>query len=195
MRLLLVAAGMCVALSGCVVGYQLVKAEKVPVAQGAITVHPGTTWNKAPKGPTDIPQEEIWTQNGPLLDSITFFAGLRDGQSMTKQKDKDDRKVPAFHSDMNPQDLVAMVESYYRIRLAAQVFQTTSVKPATFLGTPGVQFDYDFVPADQVKRRGRSIIAVHDGKLYLIALDGTAVHYFDAALPEFQTIVASASTS
>ena len=44
-------------------------------------------------------------------------------------------------------------------------------------------------------RRGCAAIIVLDGKLYLIALSAAALHYFDAALPEFQAIVASASIS
>jgi hypothetical protein len=66
------------------------------------------------------------------------------------------------------------------------------VKPVTFLGTTGMQLDYEFVSTDEVKRRGRSVLAVVEGKLYLMSLDGAALHYFDAALPEFEALVASA---
>jgi len=46
---------------------------------------------------------------------------------------------------------------------------------------------------DNVRRRGRSMIAVSGGKLYVMSLDGAALHYFDAELPEFEAMVASAS--
>jgi hypothetical protein len=158
-------------------------------------VKPSVAWNKAPKSPYDIPRQESWTQNGPLLDGITFIGALESGQAMAKQKPKDDRKVPVFRADMSPQDLVSMIESYYRIRAGATLFEAAGVKPTTFLGKPGMQFDYTYVLTDEVKRRGRSVLAVVNGKLYLMALDGAALHYFDAALPEFEALTASAIIS
>jgi hypothetical protein len=181
-------------LGGCVSGYTLVKADKVAVARGTMKVHPSIAWNKVPRTAFDIPGEEAWTQNGVLLDSITFIGALRDGEAIAKQRKKDDRKVPVFRSNMTPQDLVSMVESYYRIKGQITVFETTGVKPVTFLGQQAVEFNFNYVGADDVKRRGRSFLAIVDGKLYFIALDATALHYFDAALPEFVAIAASAST-
>jgi hypothetical protein len=193
MRAAIVGVLVCGFLSGCVVGYTLVSPAQVPVAKGTMKVKPTVAWNKAPKNYYDIPQEESWTQNGPLLDSLTFVGGVKDGEAIAKQRPKDDRQVPVFRPGMSPQDLVSMVESLYRIKAGATVFETTGVKPVTFLGAPGVQFDYNYVGADEVKRRGRSVFAIIDGKLYLASLDGAAVHYFDAALPEFESIVASAT--
>lgn len=182
-------------LSGCVASYTLVKPEPVRVAQGSMQVTPSIAWNKVPKGPYDIPREENWTQNGPILDSIGFIGALPAGEAIAKQRPKDDRKVPVFHATMSPQDLVSMVESYYRIRAGATVFETVSVKPITFLGTSGIQFSYNYVGGDEVRRRGRSVVAIVNKKLYLMSLDGAAVHYFDAALPAFEALTASATIS
>jgi hypothetical protein len=193
MRPLIVLLAACVALSGCVVGYQLVSPAPVSVANGKMKVKPTVAWNKASRGAYDIAQEESWTQNGPLLDGVTFIGALKAGESIAKQRPKDDRKVPVFRADMNAQDVVSMIESLYRIKAGATVFETTSVKPVTFLGAPGVQFDYNYVGGDEVKRRGRSVFAVVDAQLYLMALDGAAVHYFDAALPDFESMASSAA--
>lgn len=183
------------ALSGCVAGYTLVSPAPIKVAQGTMQVKPSIAWNKSPKGPYDIVREENWTQNGPVLDSIGFIGALSDGEAIAKQRPKDDHKVPVFRATMTPQDLVSMVESYYRIKAGATVFETTSVKPVTFLGTQAVQFNYTYVGADEVKRRGRSVVAIVNKKLYLMSLDAAAVHYFDAALPEFEAIAASAAAT
>ena len=188
---ILVMAGF--ALSGCVTGYKLVPPGQVPVAQGAMTVRTAVAWNKGPQGFSDLPQEEGWTQNGPVLDGVYFVGALPDGQSMIKQRPKDDRKVPAFRATMTPQDLVSMIETAYRIRAGAKVFETTGVKPITFLGQQGLQFDYTYVGDDDISRRGRSVVAVVNGKLYMMALEATALHYFDAALPEFESMTASAA--
>ena len=183
------------ALGGCVAGYTLVKPEPVSVAAGSMKVKPAIAWNKVPRSGLDIPKEESWTQNGALLDSITFIGGLNDGEAITKQRPKDDRKVPVFRSDMTPQDLVSMIESLYRIRGQISVFETNGVKPTTFLGQQGIEFDFSFVGADDVKRRGRSVLTIVNGKFYVIALEGTALHYFEAALGEFHSLAASATVT
>jgi len=180
------------ALSGCVVGYTLVEPKPVPVAKGAMTVQPSIAWNRSPRNIYDIPKEENWTQNGPLLDTITFMGALNDGEAIAKQRPKDERQVPVFRSNMTPQDLVSMVESYYRIKAGATTFETTGVAPSKLLGAKAIEFNFNYIGADEVKRRGRSLLAVLDGKLYFISLEGASVHYFDAALPEFLRIVESA---
>ena len=186
--------GACLLLSACATGYSLVTPAPVGVAKNMIKVRPGTAWNKAPATPLDVAWEENWTANGPLLDSIGFIGGLPDGQAIAKQRRKDDRKVPVFHANMSPEDLVSMIESYYRIKAGATVFEPGAVQPVTFLGENGLRFDYAYVGGDEVKRRGRALVAIHQSKLYLMSLDGTDLHYFDAALPDFEAMVASAST-
>lgn len=181
------------AASACAPTYALVSPGAVSVAKNSIRVTPGMAWNRSPKGLYDVAWEENWTENGPLLDSISFVGGLPDGQAITKQRRKDDKKVPLFRATMNAQDLVAMIESHYRIKAGATIFEGGTVEPATFIGKPGVRFDYSYVGADSVRRRGRTVMAISDAKLYLMTLDGTALHYFDAALGDFDAMVATAS--
>lgn len=181
-----------VALAGCASTYTLVEPKLVPVAKGAMKVKPSIAWNRSPRNIYDIAKEENWTQNGPLLDTITFMGGLKDGEAIARQRAKDERQVPVFRSNMTPQDLISMVESYYRIKAGASIFEIANVAPANFLGKQAIEFDFSYVAGDEVKRRGRSLLVINDGKLYFISLDGAATHYFDAALPEFQRIVASA---
>ncbi len=191
-RVLAVLATMNVWLAGCMPAYTLVKPEAVKVSKGQLTVQPSIAWNRMPRGPYDLVQEETWTQNGPLLDAIGFIAGVPEGEAIVKQRAKDDQKVPVFRANMTPQDLVSMIESYYRIKAGASVFETQGVKPVTFLGSQGIEFNYSYIGSDEVKRRGRSVLAVNDKKLYLMTLDGAALHYFDAALPEFERLAGNA---
>lgn len=179
-------------LSGCAPQYSLVQAEPVSVARGAMRVQPSAAWNRAPRSTADIAWVENWTENGPLLDSLLFIGGLPDGQAIVKQRRKADQKVPIFHATMTPQDLVSMVESAYRIRSGAKLFEATGVAPRHFLDHDGLQLDYSWVGADQVKHRGRAVIAVVSRKFYMIALDGAALHYFNATLPQFETLATGA---
>jgi hypothetical protein len=183
----------CLALAGCIPTYSLVRADKsVPVAAGTMRVKPAIEWNKAPPGASSMLKAEVWTQNGPVLDAIVFLGGVKDGTAIVQEQKREERKVPVFQSSMTPQDLVAMVESYYRIRAGATIFETENLKPTTFLGSKGLDFSYRYIGSDNVKRRGRTVLAVIDQRLYLMTLDG-AVYYFGAAQPQFEALLASAT--
>ena len=184
---------MTITLSGCASGYSLVKPSQATAGGPGMLVTPDTAWNKMPAAPDLSKWEEAWTENGPLLDTVRFVAGLPDGEALVKQQKKADRKVPVFRSNMNPQDLVSMIESYYRVRGGITVFKTTGLEPVSFLGKQGVKFDYEYTVPNGQQYMGRSVLAVVSGKLYLIGLDATKNHYFQASLKPFETIVASAT--
>ena len=172
--------------------YRLVKPEPDRVARDTMVVTPTIRWNKAPRGPSDISREENWTLNGPLLDGLTFIGGLEHDKRIVQQRRKADRKVPNFRADMSPQDIAAMIESFYRIRAGSADFRMTGLQPRTFLGHPGFQFDYEHVGGDEVERQGRAVGAIINSRFYLALFDAAKMHYFPAALPEFERIVESA---
>ncbi|HEY7809545.1 MAG TPA: hypothetical protein VIA98_04100 [Allosphingosinicella sp.] len=195
---LLPALGSLLLLSACAGGaglfghYSLVEPRPESVARGSMTVVPTMRWNKAPRGPHDIDKEENWTLNGPLLDGLTFIGGLENDRRIVQQRRKADRKVPNFRADMSPQDIAAMIESFYRIRAGSTRFEMTGLQPRSFLGQPGFQFDYAHLGGDEVERRGRAVGAIINGRFYLALFDAAKMHYFDAGIPEFERIVESA---
>ena len=186
-------------LAGCATGagvgsgyYGLVEARPDRVARGTIEVTPTIRWNRAPRGEYDISREENWTLNGPLLDSLTFIGGVEEGDAIVRQRRREERQVPRFRADMSPPELADMIETFYRIRAGSVRFEMTRMEPRNFLGHPGFQFDFEHLDGSEIERRGRAVGAVIDGRLYLALLEGTRMHYFPAALPEFERIVASA---
>lgn len=184
-------------LGGCAGGpgfgyYGLVEPQPRTVVHGAMAVTPTLRWNRAPRGAADIEKEEDWTLNGPLLDSLTFIAGLENDKRIVRQRSKADRKVPNFRADMAPQDVAAMIETFYRVRAGASEFAMNRLAPRSFAGQPGFQLDYDYLGGDEVRRRGRAVGAIVAGRLYLALFDAARMHYFDAGLPEFERIVESA---
>ena len=201
MRVLLIAAG-AISLSACAGvggdgfgygGYTLVRAREVRVGDHSLAVTPPREWNKvSARVFTDIRDVEDWTQNGPYLDGISFVTGLKDGKALVYQRSRDDRLVPKFRSNMTPPEIAAMVESLFRVRGGAVEFTTTSLAPRPFLGANGFQYDFEHLDSDEVRRRGRAVAAVVDGKLYLILFDAARSHYFNALLPDFEAIVSSA---
>lgn len=174
-------------------GYSLIQVREIRVGDDSVAVTPPRQWNKiSARLFTDIRDVEDWTQNGPYLDGISFVTGLKDGKALVYQRRRDDRQVPKFRSNMTPPEIAAMVESLFRVRGGAIDFTTTSLTPRSFLGANGFQHDFEHLDSDEVRRKGRAVGAIVDGKLYLILYDAARSHYFNASLPDFEAIVASA---
>ena len=173
--------------------YSPVNVHRVRVGDGSLSVVPPRPWNRQrPSFIDDVRQVEDWTLNGPYLDGISFVTGLKTGKSLIRQSRRADQQVPLFRSDMTPPEIAAMVESLYRVKGGAVDFRTLSLQPRNFLGTSGFQLDYEHLDGDELWRRGRVVGAVIGGRLYLILYDAARSHYYAAALPDFEAIVASA---
>ena len=179
------------ALSGCA-SYGLVPAGQSATAAKRLVVTPPGEWNRMPRDPSMLPQEENWTRNGVVLDSVSFFGGVKSGGALTRQRRKADQQVPVYRTGMTPPELTGMVESYYRVTGGVGQFTPTTVAPIAFLGTSGIAMDFDYLTGDDVRRKGRAVLAEVGGELYMMTLDGTRSHYFDAARPGFDDMVASA---
>ena len=200
----LLMAASALALSGCsTIGsegglsseyYSLVRVRTVKVGDGSMTVTPPRPWNRTRKLLffDQVRWVEDWTLNGPYLDGLSFVTGLPDGKYLVRQRRTQDQQVPKFRSSMTAPEVVAMLESLFRVRGGTIDFRTTSLQPRPFLGTNGFQFDYEHLDSDELWRRGRAVGAVIDGRLYLILFDGARSHYFGNAVGDFEAIVASA---
>ena len=173
--------------------FTLVRVKETGVGNGSLRVTPPREWNRQ-RGQLfiDIREVEDWTQNGPLLDGISFVTGLKGGSTLVRQTRRDDRQVPKYRSNMTAPEITAMLESLFRVRLGTVDFKTLGLAPRPFLGRAGFQFDYEHLDSDEVWRRGRAVGANVDGRLYLILIDAARAHYFDATLADFEAITASA---
>jgi hypothetical protein len=190
------------ALSGCTgVGggdygfsdYGLVRVQRVRVGNGGMTVVAPRPYNRHRRMLfSDVFDVEDWTLNGPILDGISFVSGMKNNRELIRQYRTASQQVPRFRSDMTPPEITAMLESLYRVKGGAVELKTVSLQPRPFLGANGFQWDYEHLDQDELWRRGRAVGAVIDGKLYLILLDAARSHYYDAQLPDFEAIVASA---
>ena len=199
--LLALIAATSLALSGCVGGlggidngtYRLVRAAPVKVGNNRLQVTPAHEWNRvSPRLFFDISEVEDWTLNGPLLDGITFVTGLKNGSYIIRQDRREYRQVPKYRSNMTAPEIASMLESLYRVKGGAVDFRTTGLAPRPFLGANGFQFDFEHLDGDEVWRRGRAVGANIDGRLFMIMLDATKSHYYAAALPDYEAVVASA---
>lgn len=173
--------------------YRLVGVRTTSVGNGSVVVAPPRPWNEQRRVFFDsLRWVEDWTLNGPLLDSIMFVTALPDREYLVRQRRSEERQVPRFRSDMLAPEIASMLESAFRVRGAAIEFETLGLQPRQFLGYPGFQFDFEHLDTDEVRRRGRAVGAVINGRLYLIMLDAARAHYFQNALPDFEAIVSNA---
>jgi hypothetical protein len=174
--------------------YNLVRVRRVNVGDGGMSVVAPRPWNERRRSVLfdDVQSVEDWTLNGPILDGITFVSGMKSGRELIRQRRTADQQVPRFRSDMTPPEIVAMLESLYRVRGGAVDFKTLSLQPRAFLGANGFQLDYEHLDTDELWRKGRAVGAVINGRLYLILFDAARSHYYNATLPDYESIVASA---
>ena len=174
--------------------YLLVRVHRVNVGDGGMSVVAPRPWNERRRSILfdDVREVEDWTLDGPILDGISFVSGMKSGRYLIRQRKSADQQVPKFRSDMTPPEIAAMLESLYRVRGGAVEFRTLSLQPRPFLGANGFQLDYEHLDSDELWRKGRVVGAVIDGRLYLVLLDAARSHYYNATLPDFEAIVASA---
>ena len=174
--------------------YNLVRVHRVDVGDGGLSVVAPRPWNERRRSILfdDVREVEDWTLNGPILDGISFVSGMRSGRYLIRQRKSADQQVPKFRDDMTPPEIAAMLESLYRVRGGAVDFKTLSLQPRPFLGANGFQLDYEHLDSDELWRKGRAVGAVINGRLYLILLDAARSHYYNATLPDFEAVVASA---
>lgn len=189
MKTLLVAMA-ALLLAACMPAYKLVKPGLRGVGDGGLSVTPVNAWNSLPGIPEQA-WDEIWTRNGPLLETVTFVSGLPEGKALVKQRRKADAQATVFRADMTPDDLVSMIEGVYRVG-GVTVFAVDSVEPTSFLGGTGLRMRYHYAPGDGIGKLGSCVLRVVDRKLYLMRLDGVSNHYFAAAQAEFDQMVAGA---
>ncbi len=174
-------------------GYSLIRAKEVRVGNDSVAVTPPREWNRQSTILfDDISTVEDWTQNGPYLDTISFVTGMKDGKAVVRQRSRDDRQVPKFRSHMTAPEIASMIESLFRVRGGTVDFKTLSLTPRPFLGANGFQFDYEHLDGDEVRRKGRAVGAVIDGRLYLILFDAARSHYYGNAIGDFEALAASA---
>ena len=108
---------------------------------------------------------------------------------------RDDRQVPKFRVDMTAPEIAAMIESLFRVRGGTVDFRTLGAAAAPVPRQPRLPVRFRasrqrrIVAPRPGGRRGDRRPALSD------PVRRRASHYFDAALPDFEAIVASARRS
>ena len=157
---------------------------------GPLGITPSQEWNTVPAG-NSPGLAKTWTANGTVLDSISFFVAVENGKPM--MKGEKEKPFPAFKADMLPHEIVELVQSSYAIELGATITETGTLRPRQFGGQDGFEFNFRFITPDELKRRAFVAGTVRDGRLFLVAFQAAALHYYDKHLASVSRMVDTAT--
>jgi len=180
-------------LAGCVSTYTLVEPKR-QVVGGVISVEPSLKWNKV-ANLTAKGKVEVWTLDGPELDTLVFFTGVPDGEPLFERASVDASKVekpPVFRSSMNPLEIQELLEATVRRFFQTTLAEERGLRPQPVAEGRGFRFETSMTGQDGVERSGVFAGTIRGGKLYGAWFQGAKLHYFERYLPEFDHIVASA---
>lgn len=158
------------------------------IARSNLSASPASEWNKlSERGGKNV---EIWTVDGDELNKITFFGGIPVGEPLLKEADKKHAPLPRVTANMLITDIPAILESTYRIQLHTMQMSIDDQEPALLGGYKGVKFRYTFAREDdEVQRKGEAVGAFVGDRLYIVAYEAPAIHFFDKDIEKFRQLV------
>ncbi len=173
-------------LAGCA-DYSLVKPERVRIGQ--LSVSPTIAWNKIDA--RSAPSRQVWTNASPLLDQLTLWGGVRDGDFLDSWESgaADKKPFQPFKAGMGTTELRELIEATVARRLDGRDFTMLSSAPASFAGAGGLRFEYTFLLANGVKMSGLAVAATRDGQLHGVNFVAPSLYYFEAYRPEVERII------
>lgn len=180
-----------VVLAGCAA---IVKVEGEHVVNNRLAVKVGEAWNRLTMAGGQ--PYETWTQEGPSLDQLRFWAAIQPGQALmaatasTPVGQKAPR-VPTFTSGMAPDQLVNLFEILYSAD-GSQV-KMTRMEPAPFAGELGVRFEFAVTrKRDDLQFRGVGWVAVRKNELFAATFLAPQLAYYQRLMPKVETVIATA---
>ena len=162
--------------------YTLVEPERVKIGN-TFSVDAQIAWSKATDG-----KRETWTVDGPSLESIQFFKGLKTGEALFR-KGKDE-ELPEFDAEMKPNEAMEFVVDSLSRRGANNV-EPTGLRPVAFGPETGYRFEITFQTGDGLLMHGAALGATLEDRFYLILYTGTATYHFDKYKDEVDDLFAS----
>lgn len=185
---LLLPAAALILLSGCN-PYTLIEADK-PASVGTLSVMPQIAWADARSPGLD---GTMWTADGPNLDALMFFPGIKPGKPLVKGYGVDRDKLQVFKADMVPDDVMELLASNLAT-LDYQQIQTANLRPAAFGAADGFRFEITCTTKSGLLMKGAAIAAIRDGKLDLILFLAADEYYYGRYSEAVERLFASIKT-
>jgi len=172
----------CSLLSACAT-YSLVAPGRHSIG-GFYSVQSSIPWSRA-----EIEDSELWTVDGPFLDSMRFTRGVADGQPLFPVPGEDNQQL-RYRAGMSETEIMELVvDTLARWNFGS--IEPSGLEPASFGGREGFRFQLAYLTSEGLPCRGLAVGMLAGGKLYLILYTGARDHYFDRYLPRVEEMIAS----
>jgi hypothetical protein len=158
---------------GACTQFALVEPQKPVTLGSAYTIEPHVAWSRTSTGP-----RELWTIDGPLLDSVRFFNGLVDGDSLFEPTVARTDQLPLYRKSMTPLEIRDFVFASLN-RAGYEKLATDDLRVADFGGDQGFRFEHRFATEDGLRKKGFFIGAINNGRLYLIEFAAPEIYYYE----------------
>lgn len=163
-------------------------------AFGSFTVQAAdAAWNRAPQQLTPHLYEgsQLWTRDGPLLDSLTLLPGIPDGGYLFVSPSKSPI-YPAYRAGMLPNEIAELLESSLaRLNGPEVLVSSSGLRPYPVAGMQGLLVDLQLTGADGPSRRGRAMAFVQNRELYVLLYLAAWPHYAEKHLDAAMTVMNS----
>ncbi len=151
------------------------------------TVTTDVSWNELKQDGTIV-----WTNDGFVLQTIRFYAGVKEGESLFKG-DETDSPFPEFQSDMQPSEVLEFVADSLGV-LGFQQVEPRRLLPEDFGGYEGFVFEMSMLNAEGLQVEAMAFASNRDGRLDLILYMGERSYYFPKYEDAVEGIFASVTS-
>ncbi|HTN49651.1 MAG TPA: hypothetical protein VMK32_09490 [Burkholderiaceae bacterium] len=119
-----------------------------------------------------------WTVEGVTVDRLQFFVGIKDGTPLVRQTGEAAARRPlTFKSSMEPHEIAALFQAM--LTADGSSFTLDRLEPVTFLGGPGLRFNYTLLRRiDDVRLSGMVYARVVNGELFAIQYQAPRLGFY-----------------
>lgn len=181
----LVALASILGLAAACQGYTLVKGgSPVEIAKG-MNAAPARSWSKLTGG-----KHELWTVDGPVLQTLHFAAALEDGDELYPPNPERKKALPKFRKTMTELEVAELYRDTV-LQLGASNFELHDIQPKTVGGKQGFRFEFSFSMEQGLQKSGVGEAVLEDEKLYFVIYSGAKLHYYPKNLPDAEQVMKS----
>ena len=156
-----------------------------PAVMGDITVMPQIKWNQFSV------DHKVWTVNGPSLDSLHFFVGIKSGQPLFTPFGARKDQLALYDAKMLPNDVQDLRVVGTLEKQGYQNVRPGTLAPCPFGAATGFCFDLAFTSPDGLEMKGLVLADKRDATLDMVEFLAPAEYYFPDLSPTVSKVFAS----
>lgn len=133
-------------------------------------------------------QAELWTVNGPALDAVYFYYGLRPGQSLVRAPEN--VTLPTLRAGMAAHEVQEFFADTLRRAGYARV-ETAALAPVRLGAVPGFGFELRYATESGLEYEGFAQGAWRGDRLAFMYFAAPRLHFFPTLAPAARQLFAS----